>query len=90
MIEVGNGSATPEEAAAIAAAIQQFIAETNPVAGEGPKQNPWQRAALREGIVSGDELLARIALLPVEDAHKARIAHALDALVRRPNARPED
>jgi hypothetical protein len=47
-------------------------------------------AALREGIVSGDELLARIALLPVEDAHKARIAHALDALVRRPNARPED
>ena len=52
MIEVGNGSATPEEGAAIAAAIQQFIAETTPVAGEGPKQNPWQRAALREGIAA--------------------------------------
>ena len=52
VIEVGNGSATPEEGAAIAAAIQQFIAETTPAAGEGPKRNPWQVAALREGIAA--------------------------------------
>ena len=47
-----HGAATEREAAAIAAAIQQFIAETTPVAVEGPKQNPWQRAALREGIAA--------------------------------------
>ena len=52
MIEVENGSATPEEAAAISAAIQQFIAETTPVAGERPRRNPWQAAALREGIAA--------------------------------------
>ena len=52
MIEVGNGSATPEEGAAIAAAIQQFIAETTPMAAPVARQNPWQRAALREGIAA--------------------------------------
>ena len=44
-------SATPEEAAAIAAALKQFLAETAPPP-QAAAQNPWQRAALAEGIAS--------------------------------------
>ena len=51
-IEMRHAAASPEEAAAIAAAIQQFIAETTPVAVAEVKQNPWQAAALREGIAA--------------------------------------
>ena len=49
-IEVRTGAATPEEAAAIAAAIEQFLRDTAPApdpAQDGP--NPWLRAALYEG-----------------------------------------
>jgi hypothetical protein len=41
----------PEEAAAIAAAIERFQAETAPAGGEqGEAISPWQRAALVEGV----------------------------------------
>jgi len=44
-------SASAEEAAAIAAAIERFQAETAPVvAPEGEATTPWQRAALLEGV----------------------------------------
>jgi hypothetical protein len=48
-IELGRGSASPEETAAIAAAIEQFLRDTAPapVAGEGGP-NPWLRAGLYE------------------------------------------
>jgi hypothetical protein len=40
-----------DEAAAIAAAIERFVAETAPPAGgEREAVGPWQRAALLEGI----------------------------------------
>ncbi len=40
-----------DEAAAIAAAIERFVAETAPVGGgEGETIGPWQRAALIEGV----------------------------------------
>jgi len=40
-----------DEAAAIAAAIGRFVAETAPPAGgEGEAVGPWQRAALIEGV----------------------------------------
>jgi hypothetical protein len=40
-----------DEAAAIAAAIERFVAETAaPAGGEGEAIGPWQRAALLEGI----------------------------------------
>jgi predicted methyltransferase len=41
-----------DEAAAIAAAIQQFVAETSVPAndGQGDGASPWQRAALIEGV----------------------------------------
>jgi hypothetical protein len=44
-------SASPEEAAAIAAAVERFVAETAPAAAPGREDvSPWQRAALLEGV----------------------------------------
>jgi hypothetical protein len=44
-------NASSEEAAAIAAAVERFMRETAPVpARSAPKRNPWQQAALREGV----------------------------------------
>jgi hypothetical protein len=44
-------SPSEHEAAAIAAAIQRFEAETAPgLADGGPTVSPWQRAALLEGV----------------------------------------
>ena len=43
--------ASPSEAAAIAAAIQRFTADTTVVAPTGPEEmNPWLKAALTEGV----------------------------------------
>jgi hypothetical protein len=45
-----NRSPSENEAAAIAAAIERFLAETAPASGgEHRPVGPWQRAALREG-----------------------------------------
>ena len=42
-------SASPEEAAAIAAAIEQFMRDTAPPLATGrPAMSPWQRAGLLE------------------------------------------
>jgi hypothetical protein len=44
-------SASADEAAAIAAAIERFVAETGATVGEAPEPvGPWQRAALIEGV----------------------------------------
>ena len=51
-IETAASAATPEEAAAIAAALQQFLIETAPAPLALEGQNPWQRAALRQGIAA--------------------------------------
>ena len=49
-IEVRQATASPEEAAAIAAAIEQFLRDTAPPPAEaGPKLSPWTRAGLFEG-----------------------------------------
>jgi hypothetical protein len=43
--------ASPEEAAAIAAALEQFIADTAPKSrGPAQEQSGWLRAALTEGV----------------------------------------
>jgi hypothetical protein len=50
-IEVRQANASPEEAAAIAAAIEQFLRDTAPPPAK-PRAggtNPWLRAALFEG-----------------------------------------
>jgi hypothetical protein len=50
-IEMLTGGASETEAAAIAAAIEQFLADTAPAPGPtGPPASAWQRAALEEGI----------------------------------------
>ncbi len=49
-IEIAQAAASSEEAAAIAAALEQFLHETTPL--EKPKQasiSPWLRAGLFEG-----------------------------------------
>jgi hypothetical protein len=48
---VRQSSASPEEAAAIAAAIEQFLRDTAPPpAAAGSSVSPWLRAALFEGV----------------------------------------
>jgi hypothetical protein len=50
-IEVRQANASPEEAAAIAAAIEQFLRDTAPA--PRPREEPvrgWLRAALLEGV----------------------------------------
>ena len=50
-IELVASGAGPEEAAAIAAALEQFLHDTAPtVSHERPRMRPWERAALAEGI----------------------------------------
>jgi hypothetical protein len=45
-------SASPEEAAAVVAALERFMRETLPSpAPEAPKRNPWQQTALYEGVM---------------------------------------
>jgi hypothetical protein len=49
-IELEGGAASPEEAAAIAAAIEQFMRDTAPPpAPPEPAVSPWLRAGLLEG-----------------------------------------
>ena len=49
-IELEGAAASPEEAAAIAAAIEQFLRDTAPPpAPAGPSLSPWLRAGLFAG-----------------------------------------
>jgi hypothetical protein len=44
-------TASAEEAAAVVAALERFMRETAPrPARAEPRRNPWQRAALNEGV----------------------------------------
>jgi hypothetical protein len=53
-IELSRGSASPEEAAAIAAAIEQFLRDTAPPpAAAGARVSPWLRAGLFEATKRG-------------------------------------
>jgi hypothetical protein len=49
-IEVISPAASPQEAAAIAAAIERFVADTAPAPESAPAVSAWQRAALEEGV----------------------------------------
>jgi hypothetical protein len=43
--------ASPEEAAAVVAALERFMRETAPLFAPAPKRrDPWQQAALHEGV----------------------------------------
>jgi hypothetical protein len=44
-------NASAEEAAAVVAALEQFMRETAPPAAPpAPRRNPWQQAGLNEGV----------------------------------------
>ena len=50
-IEIAQSAASPEEAAAIAAAIEQFLHDTAPPPARAETRvNPWMRAGLFEGV----------------------------------------
>jgi hypothetical protein len=50
-IQLVAPAAGPEEAAAIAAALERFLHDTAPaLAPRGPAVSPWARAALAEGV----------------------------------------
>jgi hypothetical protein len=50
-IEIVSATASGSEAAAIVAALEQFLADTAPAPSPpGSSVSPWQRAALEEGI----------------------------------------
>jgi hypothetical protein len=49
-IELLTKASSDSEAAAIVAALEQFLADTTPVAESRPAQSAWQRAALEEGV----------------------------------------
>ena len=60
-LEIVAPSASPEEAAAVVAALEQFLRDFAPVIVEAaPQANPWQRAALLEA--TGREPDAPVAL----------------------------
>jgi hypothetical protein len=50
-------SASPEEAAAVVAALERFMRETAPPrVPPAPERNPWQQTALHEGVNRAPEL----------------------------------
>ncbi|MFN8161871.1 MAG: hypothetical protein U0R52_12600 [Solirubrobacterales bacterium] len=51
-IEIAAGGASEEEAAAIAAALQRFMADTAPPPAAPARPDPWQQAALLEGVTA--------------------------------------
>ena len=54
-IEIQSSTASPEEAAAIAAALERFLWETAPPP-HAAVMSRWQRAALREGVEARTQL----------------------------------
>jgi hypothetical protein len=58
-LEIVAPGASPEEAAAVVAALERFMRETAPPpAPPAPARNPWQEAALHEGVSRQPELPA--------------------------------
>jgi hypothetical protein len=50
-LQIVAPNASPEEAAAVAAALERFMRDTAPSpVPPTPKRSPWQRAALREAV----------------------------------------
>jgi hypothetical protein len=49
-LELQGSSATPEEAAAVIAAVEQFLRDTAPPPAPGPPESPWLRTARLEAV----------------------------------------
>jgi hypothetical protein len=63
-LEIVAPDASPEEAAAIVAALEQFMRDTAPVIETSPEPtlSPWKRAALAEGVSRQPGLKCRAAV----------------------------
>jgi hypothetical protein len=51
-IEIASTTASASEAAAIVAALEQFLVDTAPVPAPVAGPSPWQMAALAEGVAA--------------------------------------
>ena len=49
-LELRGSSATPEEAAAVMAAVEQFLRDTAPPPAPDTQPSPWITAARREAV----------------------------------------
>jgi len=49
-LELRGSSATPEETAAVMAAVEQFLRDTAPPPAAEAEPNPWIQAARREAV----------------------------------------
>ena len=49
-LELHGTSATPEEAAAVMAAVEQFLRDTTPPPAPASRPSPWVRAARLEAV----------------------------------------
>ena len=49
-LELHGSSASPEEAAALMAAVEQFLRDTAPPPAPGPPPSPWIRTARLEAV----------------------------------------
>ena len=49
-LELRGSSATPEEAAAVIAAVEQFLRDTAPPPAREEPESPWVRAARLEAV----------------------------------------
>lgn len=59
-LEIVAPGASPEEAAAVVAALEQFMRATAPtVVPPPPKPSAWGVAALQEGVLRGEPLPPR-------------------------------
>jgi hypothetical protein len=50
VVAIAGSAATPEEAAAVVAAIEQFVRDTAPPAGAAAPEDGWLRAARLEAV----------------------------------------
>ena len=75
-IELVTGAASRAEAAAIVAALEQFLAETAPApSATSLPESPWQRAALREAIAARTEHCTRLGIgEPEPNEQEERVA----------------
>ena len=55
-IQIDAPNASPEEAAAIAVALERFLEETAPPPQDVAPRSRWQRTALREGVEARGQL----------------------------------
>jgi hypothetical protein len=57
-LEIVAPGASPHEAAAVVAALEQFMRDFAPPAAEPrPRRDPWQRTALLEGVMRHTDTL---------------------------------